>query len=649
MSMKKIIYTLTAIALAQAAVAQTDTTANPLNPVIVTANKFEQKQQETGKVLTVITQEVLQRNSGRTLAEVLNEQTGIFIGGADNDLGSIQSISTRGAIGANTLILVDGVPVYDASGITSEFDISYININQVERVEILKGAQSTLYGSDAVAGVINIITKKKGTKPVNGYASFAAGSYGTINGAAGISGNTKGWQYNVGYTYLHDKGFSSAYDSSGKAAFDNDGYTQHSINASVGYDAGKGFSMRGYARYTQFKAGIDEGAFSDDNNYNLSDKDLQIGTNAAYKFGKSKLIFNYQYNKLNRSYVDDSSQYYGATVYQNGMYKGFSHFAEVYGNFYLNDKTELVAGIDYRHNSTDQSSDYIYAGTSYPSAPLAAKDAKTNQASAYASFIVHDISNFNFEFGGRVNNHSVYGWNGTYSFNPSYQVNQHWKLYYNLATAYRVPSIYQLYSEYGNKKLIPEQSQGYEGGAQFTAKTFTARATIFKRDIQNVIYFYTDPQTYASHYINADKQNDNGFELEATARFSKWLTVSANYSYTDGTLHTTSDFTGKDTSVYNHYRIPRNLFNLQVDVQPVKQLYFGVHLRTVSSHEEPAYMAPPTKVKGYYTLDLHAYYAIIEQVKIFVDCMNVTDQKYFDIRGYNTRRFNAIGGIRIVL
>lgn len=647
--MNKFIYTLTAISFAQAVAAQTDTTANPLNPVIVTANKFEQKQQETGKVLTVITQEQLQRNSGRTLSEVLNEQTGIFITGASNDLGSIQSISTRGASGANTLILVDGVPAYDASGITSELDISYININQVERIEILKGAQSTLYGSDAVAGVINIITKKKGAKPVNGYASIAAGSYGTINGAAGINGTSKGWQYNAGYTYVHDKGFSSAYDSTGKAGFDNDGYTQHSLNASIGYDAGKGFSMRGYAHYTQFKAGIDEGAFTDDNNYNLNDKNLQIGTTAGYKFGKNKLVFNYQYNKLERSYVDDSTEYFGATVYQNGMYKGFSHFEEVYGNFYLSRKTELVTGVDLRHNSTDQSSDFIYAGTSYPSAPLAAKDAKTNQAGAYASFIVHDISGFNFEFGGRVNNHSVYGWNGTYSINPSFKINEQFKLYANIASAYRVPSLYQLYSEYGNKELKPEQSQSYEGGVQFTSKIFVARATVFARNINDVIYFYTDPQTFASQYINADKQRDNGFELEATANISRAFSVSANYTYTDGTLHTVSDFTGKDTALFNHYRIPRNLFNLQLNIQPVKQLYFGVHLRTVSGHEEPAYMAPPIKVKGYYTIDLHAQYAIIEQVKLFVDCMNVTDQKYFDIRGYNTKRFNAVGGVRINL
>lgn len=646
--MKKIVYTFAAMALAQNLTAQTDT-ANVLNPVIVTANKFEQKQQETGKVLTVITQEQLRRNSGRQLSEVLNEQTGIFINGANNTLGANQSISLRGASGANTLILVDGVPVNDASGITSEFDISYININQVERIEILKGAQSTLYGSDAVAGVINIITKKKGVKPIGAYASLAAGSYGTFNGAAGINGNNKGFQYNAGYTYVHTNGFSSAYDSTGKGNYDKDGYTQHSVNASIGYDEGKAFSIRGFARYTMFKAGIDEGAFTDDNNYNLNDKNLQLGATAGYKFGKSKLTFNYQYNKVDRSYVDDSTEYFGATIYQSGRYKGYSHFAEVYGNFYLGKNINLVAGIDYRYNSTEQSSKYFYAGADYSSAPIGKDSANTNQGGAYASLILHDLSGINVEVGGRVNNHSVYGWNGTYSINPSYNINQHFKVFVNVASAYRVPSLYQLYSSYGNRNLKPEQSQSYEGGVQYTNKMFTARAVAFARNIDDVIYFYTDPQTYASQYINADRQRDNGFELEATANICKAFSVSANYTYTDGKIHTTSDFTGKDTSLFNHYRVPRNLLNVQLNFTPIKELYIGLHLRAVSSHEEPAYMTPPTVVKGYYTLNLQAQYSIVKQVQLFVDLNNLTDQKYFDVRGYNTRRFNAMGGVRVNL
>jgi vitamin B12 transporter len=142
MGMKKIVFPLGALLIIQSVSAQRDTSANVLNPVIVTANKFEQKQNETGKVLTVISREELERSSARSLTEVLNEQAGIMVNGANNNLGTNQSISIDGATSANTLILIDGVPAYDPSGITSEFDLNYLNVNQIERVEILKARKA---------------------------------------------------------------------------------------------------------------------------------------------------------------------------------------------------------------------------------------------------------------------------------------------------------------------------------------------------------------------------------------------------------------------------------------------------------------------------------------------------------------------------
>src|SRR5215470_14282938 len=185
MSMKKIlITTIAAVSLTLFTKAQTDSTkTNLLDDVVVTATKSAKKLSETGKVLTVITQQQLQQNSSHSLGEILNQQTGLIIPGSSAAAGTNQTIYMRGASEGNTLILIDGVPMNDASGISSEFDINYININQVERIEILKGAQSTLYGSDAVAGVINIITKKAASKPVAGFADLSAGSYGTFNSA----------------------------------------------------------------------------------------------------------------------------------------------------------------------------------------------------------------------------------------------------------------------------------------------------------------------------------------------------------------------------------------------------------------------------------------------------------------------------------
>ena len=225
--MKKEIFIAAAVIFSSYAQAQQDTVKN-INEVIVTANKFAPvKQSETGKVVDVITQEQLQKSFGKSLGEVLNGQPGLTINGADNNLGTNQTVYTRGAAAGNTLILMDGVPLYDASGITNEFDLNNFALDNIERIEILKGAQSTLYGSDAVAGVINIITKKSGKKPLILTQIFLPEVIKLTKEAVALSGtNGKGQTFFISYNKIKSKGFSSAYDSTGKNNFDKDGFNQ---------------------------------------------------------------------------------------------------------------------------------------------------------------------------------------------------------------------------------------------------------------------------------------------------------------------------------------------------------------------------------------------------------------------------------------
>ena len=176
--MRKEMMFVSAILISSQLTAQNDSSSyKSLDEVVLTANKYPQKQSTTGKVLTVISRQTLEQNYARTLTQVLNEQAGLVINGSQNALGTNQTVFMRGATTANTLILVDGVPANDPSGISSEFDLNHFSIDQIERVEILKGAQSVLYGSDAVAGVINIITRKQNANKPIGFNLNAAAWY----------------------------------------------------------------------------------------------------------------------------------------------------------------------------------------------------------------------------------------------------------------------------------------------------------------------------------------------------------------------------------------------------------------------------------------------------------------------------------------
>nr|MCU0385396.1 TonB-dependent receptor plug domain-containing protein [Flavihumibacter sp.] len=202
----------------------TDSSSSPLEEVIVTANKISQKQNSTAKIVQVINRATLEQNAGRSLAQVLNEQSGLFLSGSQNNPGTVPNLYLRGAGSANTLILIDGMPVTDASGISIEFDINHFAVDQIERIEILKGAQSTLYGSDAVAGVINIITRKNVTnRKIAGNGQLAAGSFNTYKANLGVSGQSGKFNYSAQYNRFQSKGFSSATDASGAGNFDKDG------------------------------------------------------------------------------------------------------------------------------------------------------------------------------------------------------------------------------------------------------------------------------------------------------------------------------------------------------------------------------------------------------------------------------------------
>ena len=137
-------------------------------------------------------------------------------------------------------------------------------------------------------------------------------------------------------------------------------------------------------------------------------------------------------------------------------------------------------------------------------------------------------------------------------------------------------------------------------------------------------------------------------ETEATINFTSKFSASLNYSYVDGKI-TTQEFPGKDTSFFNLYKRPKNVFNLSLNYSLTKELYLSTHLKTVSKAFEPQYQATPYQLNAYYTLDLYCSYKFNNKLSIFADLQNITDQKYFVTRGFTTKGFNVNGGVQVSL
>jgi vitamin B12 transporter len=638
--MKRRFLVLAAVIISSKLQAQDTTSTKQLDEVIVTATRTELKQSQTGKVVTVITQEMLQRNSGKTITEILNYQSGIFINGANNALGANQDIYFRGAGTGNVLILIDGAPVADASQINNSFDLNNLNTAQIERIEILKGAQSTLWGSDAVAGVINIITKKASNKKLSPSAALAFGSYNTIRLNAGVSGRIEKFSYNLNYGYTDSKGFSTAYDSTGINNFDKDGYKQNNLLAAIGYQFSKRFSAKYTANYSKYTAGIDAGAFNDDKDYTSENNNLTNGLGLQYKTDKLNLNLVQTVTSAKRLLNDDSISVGGFSKWAEAVYKGITNVTDLYGSFQLSKLFSIVAGTQYLAQNTQQSYKSISSFGPFNSVPLGKDSTKASNFSAYASLLLINANGFNAEAGFRFNNHNIYGSNATYSFNPSYNIDENTRVFVNISSGYKVPSLYQLYSEYGNKNLNPEKSNNYEAGLQTLSnnKQNSFRITGFKRDIKDLIIFYTDAN-FNSYYINRDEQHDYGFELESSIAIGKKGSWTNNFTYVDGE--------GKNNSVKvkNLYRRPNFTVNSVLTLQPVKGLTVMPSFRFVGNRLKGQFDAGAAQMPQYYAIDFYAGYEFAKHIRVFADFRNTTNQKYFDVPGFNSRGSNFMLGI----
>lgn len=642
--MKKKFLVMAAVTISSVLHAQDTSSTKQLDDVIVTATKFEQKQNTTGKVVTVISQATLKNQVGKSVSEILNNEVGIFINGANNSFGTNQDIYVRGAGTGNTLILIDGVPVSDPSYINNGFDLNSIAVAQIEKIEILKGAQSTLWGSDAVAGVINIITKKAATEKVSSNAQIAYGTYKTARSSIGFTGRYKKFNYNLSASGITSQGFSSAYDSAGTANFDKDKFKQYNTQVKLGYDFNEKISASLLSNIGKYKTSLDAGAFRDDKDYTGENFNTVHTLDLKYKVNGTSLHFTNSFLSAKRTLLDDSTVVANNKDFYTASYKGSSFISEFFGNFSLAKSISLVAGTQYASQKTEQNFSGYSAAFMFPySGKLSTDSAKVNNFAAYASLLLVNQNGFNIEVGGRFNNHSVYGSNSTFTINPSYNVDEFTKVFINISSAFKIPSLYQLYSEYGNVSLKPERSKNYEVGIQTLSndKRNSFRLVGFKRDIEDLIIFYTDPNTFQSNYINRDAQNDYGFEMESSIAIGKNGSLKNNLTYVDGEGNTDG------VKIKNLFRRPNFMLNTSLQLQPIKGLTVAPAFRFVGNRIKGTFDPGPAIQPQYYTLDCYISYNFNSNFKVFSDIRNITDQQYFDVVGYNSRRFNMMGGVSV--
>lgn len=606
-----------------------------LSEVVVTATRFHKNQSETGKVLTVISREQLEQSAGKDLSQVLNQQVGLVVNGANSNPGKDKSLYLRGATNAYTLILMDGVPLNDPSGVTGgAYDLRLINTDWIDHIEILKGSQSTLYGSDAIAGVINIITKTGDAKPVTGSATASFGNYGTFKGNADVAGSSGILDYRVGYTRVQTNGISEAKDPTGKGNFDKDGFNQNSFQASLGFKPVKGFDINPYFRYADFDGKYDGGAQTDNSFNSYQSKLLNTGASAHYRLNKGSVNLLYAHDNTHRTFDD---------TYGKSAFEGAFNNTDIFFNYDLAKYFQLLTGVNHQQwKMTDTTA--------------TVKNPTVGLTSAYTSFFVRNLGGFAMELGGRYNHHSKYGENFTNTVNPSYLAGKQLKLFVNYSTGYKAPSLYQLYGLYGaNPNLKPEKSETLEGGVQFLSpdKKFDVRVVAFSRKVKDVIIYSVGSNGNGVN-TNFDRQDDHGLEIEPNLKLTNRLTVSAFYAYVTGRVNTRT-FDGADTTYNNLIRRPKNSFGFNAAFQATSSFSFSLNLKLFGERKDiyfdlSTFENKSTSLKGYALLDVHGQYSFMKnRLSVFTDLRNVLNQNYEEVYGYSTMGFNFTMGLGLKL
>lgn len=612
--------------------AQPDTVrSEQLTGIVVTATKFAKNVNETAKVLTIIDEAQLSRSSGKDLSQLLNEQTGLVINGANSNPGKDKSVFLRGAKSDYTLILLDGIPLNDPAAIGGgAYDLRLIPIDQIERIEILKGSQSTLYGSDAIAGVINIFTKRKGEKSIGGSGNLGYGSYNTLRGSAALTGSTKNLNYHVGYTRYQTDGISEAKDSTGNNNFDKDGYEQNALQLNAEIKIAKSLSINPFLRYNNFRGLYDAGGFTDSRENQYTSNLLNTGLSAVYSLAKGSLNFLYAYDRTDRTFDDD---------YGLAKFKGrFTHM-ELFWNNDLTKHFQILTGVSSQAINMQDTA-------------TTEKNPTMNLTSPYVSIFLRNLQGFSAEVGGRYNHHSEFGNVFTYSFNPAYMINNSIKLFANVSTGFKSPNLTQLYGPFGgNPLLLPEKSRSLEGGVQLisNSKKTDIRVTAFQREIDDLIFYSTDPITFTSSYINLNKQRDQGLEIELNAPITSSLLLRTFYAYVDGEV--TSRSGTKDSSYNNLFRRPKHSFGINLAYQATKKLFISANLKTFSQRSDlyfnlSTFVNENVTLDSYALVDVYVEYALWNSnMKIWLDARNLLNQDYMEVVGYNTQQLNFTTGL----
>ena len=612
--------------------------------VVVTATRIETPEKEIASSLTVITRKDLARMKKATITDALQDVIGATVirsGG----IGAAASIMLRGANSEHTLVLLDGVEINDPMNPSRSCDLAHISLDQVERIEILRGPQSTLYGSDALGGVVNIITRTGKGRPRLSLMG-SAGFLKTGEGRLDLSGSSGGVSYSMGASYLASGGISAA-DSVLPGNTEKDGYRNISLTGRAGIKLARSLDWDVSVRSVRTRTDIDNfgGAYGDDPNSRQKTNSFFARTELRGLFAngrwesKMRAAFT-RTGRRNDNPVDPGHPFDSERGdFRSGLVK-----LDWQNNFFLRHSHTLTAGAEYE--SERGSSDYLSTSLFGPTQSVFPHKS-AGDLGLYVQDQVKIADRFFATAGVRMDDHSLSGTALTYRIAPAWIIGTTGtKLRATLGTGYKAPSLYQLFAPpttwgpIGNTGLKPEESAGWDAGIdqEFPGGRIKLGATYFRNRFRNLITF-----DYVHGYVNVGRALTRGIEISGEAAASDNLSFRVAY--------TRMDATDEDTGLAL-LRRPKDKFSAGLDFHLFGSLDFDATLSRTGRRSDldfTSWASSPIVLPAYTLLDATVSFSARRGVELFLRLENILNTRYEMIYGYGSPGFCMFTGVRVAM
>jgi vitamin B12 transporter len=583
-----------------------------LDTIIVDGSRLDQTLTEIGSSVSVITSEDMDELGVDFALDAVATAPGVTIN-QNGAFGGSASVRIRGASSDQTLVLIDGVPVSDPTGTGGGYNFAYLDTDNIERIEVLKGPQSTLWGSDAIGGVVSITTKR----PTEGFSGSVFGEYGsfnTVRGGAAISNANDAGDFRIAATGLTTDGISKADEDNGNT--EDDAYDSQTIAARGGLNLPGSVRLESSLLWSDAESEYDSYSASAQGNVADGDEVTNSETLSGNITLKAPLFDGLLDNLVQVGYSDIERENRSNGV-QSYYTEGDRALFRYQGTLNINESNKLAFGAEREETSANSDQSSI--------------------DSLFALYEFKPVDDLTLTGGLRMDDHETFGSETTGRVAAAWTATDQLVVRASWAQGFKAPSIFQstyICSFCGltepNRNLKPETSEAYDIGVEWHSadQRLMLGATLFDQETENLIDF-----SFTAGYDNIAFVESQGVELVGAYTFTSWLNVSANYTYIDA-----EDGDGNELA-----RLPETSANVTVSFDP-EGPFSGAVLVRYNGEEANT---NGTELDSWTRLDLTGSYDLNDKVELYGRIENVFDEDYQQILGYGTPGISGSLGLRL--